>query len=497
VLGLPPRLESIPIYPAMYFLAWIVTVYASSTASLHALGRPLLVGLLVVVALQLAFSAIARNRYLGAALVMVLFSMLVGMHFVALIVCFVLIALTVWSIHRRRGVASLPWAPFTRLLNIVATVTLVLGLLSAGQAGSLTPTVARDTERGVPSASLPDIYLVLLDGYPRSDTLEADFEFDNEPFLDQMTSMGFDVSRQSHSNYNLTWFSLASMFNMAQVHDLSAVRASTTQLSEIRALQDEINRGRGLVALELAGYEIISIPSASSSTSLSDADRVLTGGQVSDFEHQVLQEGLLPALTPDVVREWLLGQHRERTLETFDRIADLAAERVGHPRFVFAHLLAPHVPVVFGPNGEPRDGWPCFPQTCGIYDAGHRYGVQIVGPMRDQVEFINKKVVQAADQILARGAREAIVVFLSDHGSRFDIDNPDEMLRSFLVARTPGHPRLFPDDATPVNILPRILNAYAAAAVPLATEESYLVDLVTVQPSGPPVTLIPWVISDE
>ena len=72
--GRQPRLQSVPIYPAMYFLAWIVTVYANSTASLQALGRPLLVGLVIVLAFQLVVSAIARNRYLGAALVMVVFT---------------------------------------------------------------------------------------------------------------------------------------------------------------------------------------------------------------------------------------------------------------------------------------------------------------------------------------------------------------------------------------------------------------------------------------
>jgi hypothetical protein len=70
------------------------------------------------------------------------------------------------------------------------------------------------------------------------------------------------------------------------------------------------------------------------------------------------------------------------------------------------------------------------------------------------------------------------------------------MLRSLLLARTPGHPGLFPDDATPINMLPRILNAYAGSSLPLATEESYwtdregipahgLFDVVPIDPEAP------------
>ena len=59
------------------------------------------------------------------------------------------------------------------------------------------------------------------------------------------------------------------MFSMAKVKDLPAVMDRLKPV-EIRALKNAINSGRGLTALERVGYEIISIPSASSSTSLDD-----------------------------------------------------------------------------------------------------------------------------------------------------------------------------------------------------------------------------------
>ena len=66
---------------------------------------------------------------------------------------------------------------------------------------------------------------------------------------------------------------------------------------------------------------------------------------------------------------------------------------------------------------------------------------------------------------------------MSDHGGRNDFTNHVEMLRSMFLARTPGHPGLFPNDMSPINLVPRLLNAYAGANLPMATEESYWTDL--------------------
>lgn len=35
-----------------------------------------------------------------------------------------------------------------------------------------------------------------------------------------------------------------------------------------------------------------------------------------------------------------------------------------------------------------------------------------------------------------------------------------EHFRTFFAARTPGHGTLFPDDMSPVNLMPILLNAY-------------------------------------
>ena len=60
----------------------------------------------------------------------------------------------------------------------------------------------------------PDIYFIILDAYSREDLLKTAFGFDNQPFVDQLSALGFDVIPCSRSNYNATALSLSSMLNL-------------------------------------------------------------------------------------------------------------------------------------------------------------------------------------------------------------------------------------------------------------------------------------------
>ena len=55
----------------------------------------------------------------------------------------------------------------------------------------------------------PNVYILMLDGYPRADTLATTFGFDNGPFLAELESRDFDVAEGSRSNYRKTWVTLS------------------------------------------------------------------------------------------------------------------------------------------------------------------------------------------------------------------------------------------------------------------------------------------------
>jgi hypothetical protein len=488
------RGDPLPIYPAVFLAAWMVGLLSDSAASVHALPRPLLVGILLVVGLQAGVTLIARNRHLAAVIVFLGELVLIGFGIAAVLVVVLLLGALAVALRQARSVRRAPWRILTSGLNLVTAILLVLVVTTGLVAGTLTPPERLTaTTRGAAQPGLPDIYLVLLDGHPRSDTELRDFGYDDTGFRTRMEGLGFDVASDSHSNYNGTELTLSSMLNVTQVPDLPDVvkhRPHTPQ-GQVRALTTAINQGTALDTLRGLGYEIVTVPSSVSSPTLYGADRIIDGGQMSSFELEIFREGYLPNILPVVQRRLFIGQHRDRINNTFDRLGGLAAERTDHPRFVLAHLLTPHAPVAFGPAGEPRYGWPCFPTDCSMFDGGQIYGDAVLAPFREQFQYLDGRVEGVAREMLAHSERPPVVIFFSDHGSRHDFDDQDEMIRSFFVAATPGRPGLFPDDVTPINVIPRLLNAYAGTDLPMASEESYLVDMRTVHTSGM-LNLIPW-----
>ena len=64
----------------------------------------------------------------------------------------------------------------------------------------------------IPNENKPDIFFVVFDEYASSKSLKEDFDFDNSEIDSLFEANGFFVSYDSKSNYNYTFFSVASTF---------------------------------------------------------------------------------------------------------------------------------------------------------------------------------------------------------------------------------------------------------------------------------------------
>ena len=480
------QIGSFPIYPVAAALAVTLAYFNASIATVQALPRPLVVAALVAVMLQAISTAVLRDRHRGA-----FFATIALLFLGALIPLAVLLAaapMAALVIRRIVGQgAAIPWHRMTEILNVVVVLLVVQAVALGWLTGSFGSVAVRS---GVvdarPAAAGPDLYLIMLDGYPRADTLQSDFAFDNAPFLASMTSRGFDVASNAHSNYTVTNLTLASMLNARHIRDLPELAGASRGVeAQYRAIAGAINRSLALDELRGRGYEIVTVPSPFTNVMLSSADRVLDSGGVTEFDASLATTLRTRHILPDQQRRWFSDSIRERTLEAFDQIAALAAERRGPPKLVFTHVMSPHAPIVFDTDGASMDAGTCFPEACSIWDSAIDHGAGMRPLVAGQVNHVNRLVVRTVSEIMAASERPPVIVVFSDHGHRHDWDDHNEMLRSLLLTHTPGEPGLFPEDASPINIIPRIANAYHDAGMPFASEESYFVDMVTVNSRGP------------
>lgn len=348
-------------------------------------------------------------------------------------------ALAVWwlfltwrSMRQRGGWDVTP--QLTRPLNVLVSIWFGVASMTA-----LGVTLPADLPRSEPVALAPgpNVYLVLLDGYPRQDTLMDYFGFDNRPFLEALGDRGFDIAVNSRSDYIATIQTVPTMMTMRPLEELLE-QAWNGSDAQYRRLWQALNAAPIMGAYEAAGFTTYSIVSGAAGMDWRTADVVMASPWLSTFESHLIGDGIL---------YWVLPLHAMQRATVLDAFNNLEAAAGKTPRFVFAHIYSPHPPYIFAADGGPAQ--PC----------GGRCGNQAGPPNRTladrligQVRFLNGRVIEALDHIIKVDPKGIVIVF-SDHGLRRDRADPDEWLRTLFAAR--GHS--FPDDVTTLEVLPTLL----------------------------------------
>lgn len=370
-----------------------------------------------------------------------------------------------WSTRKS---LSLPF--LARLFNLIAAaLTLSAGVQIAWFHSQTEAHFQETWSAGNISASTPgerpDIYYIILDSYGRSDVLADTYGIDNTAFLQQLSDMGFYIASCSQSNYAQTSLALASTLNGDYLENLE-VRGDSERNDALLIALARHNRTRRF--LESLGYRTVSFASGFIWSEWTDAALYLSppmSGRTTEFEGLLMRSSfglaLLDAGIIPIHRE-SASSFRERTLYALETLPNLAT--LEGPKFVFVHLIVPHPPFVFGPNGESRE--------TGSYTLESQYSSeQYRQGYREQVEFINKRLVPVLEHILNRSARPVVILLQGDHGPGFSSwGDRMKILNAYYLPA--GRERLYPS-ISPVNSFRLLLNAYFGATYPLLEDRSF------------------------
>jgi hypothetical protein len=174
----------------------------------------------------------------------------------------------------------------------------------------------------------------------------------------------------------------------------------------------------------------------------------VSAGGMNDFEIRLLGTSVVGMLARPWVADVVAASLRSHFEGSLRLLVESTATRT------FAHVLAPHPPFLYA--GGLSACWP----GCDIFDvAARKLEISVdewAERMDTQLRAVNERVLAAVDEILIEHP-DAVIVLFSDHGGRYDLDL-DEVHRSFLAARTPGHPGLFADEPHPHAVL-RLIDA--------------------------------------
>jgi len=345
---------------------------------------------------------------------------------------------------------------------------------------------SREVENGQGSQNeKPDIYYIILDAYGRSDVLKSILGYDNSEFIHFLQSKGFKIAEQSHSNYSKTYLSLASSLNMEYLDQTVASlgEASTDQGPLAKMIRDN----RIVHFLKKNGYKIISFSTGYTLTEKIDGTDIYykTPGGLSEFDNIFLNTTPIPWLNGSTVTVQQYDKHRSRILTILKNLPEIAKNP--EPTFTFAHILPPHQPFVFGPNGEKKNPKGSF----SLLERGtpQEYKRDYLG----QVIFITKKIEKALEGILKNSSTPPLILIQGDHGSIYSAmaqdgtrttfehnwNHPSEdtlkermsILNAYYLPGG-GEEKIYPG-ITPVNTFRVILDYYFGEDMPLLKDESF------------------------
>jgi hypothetical protein len=374
------------------------------------------------------------------------------------------ILLGIWVIRRLKA------EPARVASVVVATIAWALVVqvaVSAGLSAPPTPDTPHAVTRpAAPTTSSPDIYQIVLDGYGRQDVLREHFDFDNEPFIQALERMGFMVPRRSRANFYWTVLSLSSLLNLRYVTDLETRvgRQETDRSLPIRWIRDnEVGR-----LLRAKGYTTVHLNSTWVGTMenpFADVEIPCAAGWSQNQFYRGLAENSLLRIFRSRMTTDLAACHLSQLRALVDTTA-----RPG-PKFVFAHFIPPHHPYLFDRNGR-------ILKHATIADEPS-FNRRLWGRRdlyRDQVAFVNRRILDVVKVILERATRPTVILLHSDHGphlvgadGEFEKGGERARFANFVAVYGLG----VPDDLELVNLYRLVFNRYFGTQYPLLAGAQY------------------------
>lgn len=514
-----------PVHPILFAAYPVVSLLAanlgqvSDSMAVRALILCVATAAILTVVLRLVVGDWGKAGLITTGVVIVFFSyghvyglvkswsvatVVLGRHrFLMVLALALLAAWCVWVLRRRTGEQGL--SVFFNAAGLVVVAIPVVSIL----AYHLTPRSyeARSEPAGPASAEpgpaggaapQPDIYYIILDGYARHDVLMDNYACDNSAFLAALDDLGFTVAGESRSNYLMSVLSMASSLNLEYLDALAERMGPSSD--DLRPLADMLAHSRLREFLQARGYRMVAFDSGWPLTQVEDADVYLSPdalsrsstvlfGPPNEFELLLLRSTLLRSLldkyqsqvrTVDSPLEAPFSRQRERLLFGLDELGDIPGWDGDY--FVFAHLVIPHPPFVFGPNGEPilHDREYSFSDGSAFEGTRQEYIQGYCG----QVAFISTQIQSLARRLIEHSDPPPVILLQADHGPRLNLDWHDadrtDLREAFSILNAyyvmgEAAPALYPS-ITPVNSFRLLLNQLFGEGYELLPDESYYTD---------------------
>jgi len=296
----------------------------------------------------------------------------------------------------------------------------------------------------------PDIYFIILDEYAAPSQMKSYFQYDMSPFIEYIKGKGFIVTEIRDESL-ATGDIMESRLNMEIINhkdDMASSKSILNRLFESMGLRNSYEKGqmirirnsKVIKYLNSIGYQFINIGSWFYQTRYNK----LAVQNINCFGFQFKDELSTIIVNNTVLRLILIKRyfHRRAVIRAFDVLENMPIIS-GKAKFIFAHIICPHTPYVFGANGEKLG---LNPEKSN--DNKHLY--------LDQHIFITKKVKELIDQIHSSSQASSVIIIQADHGFRIDKPQADKVFSAVYIPSKKRTP--WPDSISSSNTFRILFN---------------------------------------
>lgn len=317
----------------------------------------------------------------------------------------------------------------------------------------------------------PDIYLILFDGYTGSSTLKDEFRYDNGSFDRFLQTEGFHIQEHSRSNYSITPFSMASMLNIGYPKNMD----STHQIvaDDYLDMTEAIRNSRVVNFLYQQGYTIVNYshfdlpgqPASRDQTFFPLRTRLITHRTLLGYIERDLSGWITDRLSNHLTIVGDLIAASERTDQrSLSETKGESSRAFSHPRFIYTHVFMPHYPFLYDSLMHRRS----------LSEIIKRQNETDPSSYFQYLPYTNLCAKDLISTIKKNTGGKAIILFMSDHGFRYDKINPKYYFYNQNAVYYPdGDYSMMYDSISNVNQFRVLFNKLFGQHFPLLKDSSF------------------------
>ncbi|MBI5825667.1 MAG: hypothetical protein HZB18_16690 [Chloroflexi bacterium] len=472
----------IAIYPALFH-------YGNNARLLvlQSLVRAMLLYIVIAVIVYMALWLLAKQTFeaANASFVFLIFFHLYGVvmdyslkldvfqveHYMLLPFTILLACYVSWAVLKMKPLQSVRfWKNSLFVMSVLLIFNIAkIGFLEIRKLEKRTAVSEETVASNLSTQNSPDIYYIIFDELSGFEPMRKYWHNRKvDGFVDFLGSNGFFIAENSRSS------SLVSLHQMATRLNYQEFPCCEYE-KYIEIYYENVSDNKVMRYLKSKGYstvvfEELTIPGAfpamhpiSANYSFADVSKanistVGSSGLFDEFGKLVADYSMLRAFP--IPYENGYSGHRDKILYIVNTLGNL--KEVSSPKFIYVHLLLPHLPFMFDENGNVIDVK--YHGNWNYYLGTYNYSLEVA-----------KKIVE---NILANADpdRPPVIILQSDHGARniyygsaMLSNYPEEYKTQIVFAlRLPGYDTsTLPQDINPINTFPIIFNYLFDDNIPL------------------------------